>query len=118
MAAANITSRSELAQRAGLHPTTVSRVLDDLGHDSSVGTLRAVAAALGLDVRDVAYWCGLSMELDEPYSPPEESALLSLEQRGLVDQVIRTLSQTNRHPRPSMKVSGHAPTLTRRPSPQ
>ncbi|MGN2638562.1 hypothetical protein ACWEKT_20365 [Nocardia takedensis] len=81
-------------------------MIDDPEHLPALGTLRAVAQTLRLDVRDVAYWCGLSMELDETYDPPPESARLSRPQRTLVNDFIRALAETNRHPRPTVTVSG------------
>ncbi|WP_433678057.1 helix-turn-helix domain-containing protein [Nocardia sp. CA-119907] len=104
MAAADITSRNELADTAGVHPTTVSRLIDNPEHPSSIDTIRAVAQALKLDVRDVAHWSGIALELDEPYIPPPEAALLGREQRKLVTDLIRALAATNRHPRPPLKI--------------
>ncbi|MBF6333374.1 helix-turn-helix domain-containing protein [Nocardia transvalensis] len=104
MAAVNIRSRNELADIAGVHPTTVGRLIDDPGHPSSIDTIRAVAKALKLDVRDVAHWSGIALELDEPYTPPPEAALLNREQRNLVTDLIRALASTNRHPRPPLKI--------------
>ncbi|MEU2030750.1 helix-turn-helix domain-containing protein [Nocardia amamiensis] len=104
MTAAGIKTRNELAERAGLHATTVSRLIDNPEHPSSVDTIRAIAEALRLDVRDVAHWSGIALELDEPYVPPPEAALLNREQRKLVTDMIRMLAQTNRHPRPPLKI--------------
>ncbi|MBF6062840.1 helix-turn-helix transcriptional regulator [Nocardia terpenica] len=104
MAAASIRSRNELADIAGVHPTTVSRLIDDPAHPSSLDTIRAVAKALKLDVRDVAHWSGIAMELDEPYTPPPEAALLNRDQRRVVDDVIRALVANKRHPRPPLKI--------------
>ncbi|MFE9323519.1 MULTISPECIES: helix-turn-helix domain-containing protein [unclassified Nocardia] len=104
MAAAGITSRNELADTAGVHPTTVSRLIDNPEHPSSIDTIRAVAQALKLDVRDVAHWSGIALELDEPYLPPPEAALLGREQRKLVTDLIRALAATNRHLRPPLKI--------------
>ncbi|WP_157110598.1 helix-turn-helix domain-containing protein [Nocardia anaemiae] len=104
MAAAGITSRNELADTAGVHPTTVSRLIDNPEHPSSIDTIRAVAQALKLDVRDVAHWSGIALELDEAYIPPPEAALLGREQRKLVNDLIRALAATNRHPRPPLKI--------------
>ncbi|MGW4364575.1 helix-turn-helix domain-containing protein [Nocardia takedensis] len=104
MAAANIDSRSELADVAGIHPTTVTRLIDQPEHPSSYETIRAVADALKLDVRDVAHWAGLALELTEPFVAAPESITLGREQRRLVNELIRALAATNRHPRPPLKI--------------
>ncbi|WP_225728868.1 MULTISPECIES: helix-turn-helix transcriptional regulator [unclassified Nocardia] len=104
MAAVGINSRNELADTAGVHPTTISRLIDNPEHPSSIETVQAVADALKLDVRDVAHWSGIALELAEPYIPPPEAALLGREQRRLVTELIRALAATNRHPRPPLKI--------------
>ncbi|WP_067844483.1 helix-turn-helix domain-containing protein [Nocardia lijiangensis] len=104
MAAAGINSRNELADTAGIHATTVSRLIDNPEHPSSLDTIRAVAEALKLDVRDVAHWSGIALELDEPFVAPPEAAMLGRDQRKLVCDLIRALAATNRHPRPPLKI--------------
>ncbi|WP_162240306.1 helix-turn-helix domain-containing protein [Nocardia arizonensis] len=104
MAAVGLTSRNELAEAAGIHPTTVARLIDDPDHQSSLEIIRAVAEALQLDVRDVAHWAGLYLEMVEPFIPAPESAILGREQRRLVNELIRALASTNRHPRPPLRI--------------
>ncbi|WP_054813370.1 hypothetical protein [Nocardia arizonensis] len=98
---ADINNRNELA---GIHATTVSRLIDNPEHPSSLEPIRAVAQALELDVRDVAHWSGVALELDEPFVAPPEAALLGREQRKLVSDLIRALAATNRYPRPPLKI--------------
>ncbi|MET7771406.1 helix-turn-helix transcriptional regulator [Nocardia sp. NPDC005366] len=104
MAAANIDSRNELADLAGLHATTVSRLIDNPELLPTLDTLRAVAKALKLDVRDVSHWAGLDLDTDEPFIPTPDATMLSREQRKLVNELIRALVATNRHPRPPLKI--------------
>ncbi|WP_330251295.1 hypothetical protein OG874_34860 [Nocardia sp. NBC_00565] len=54
-------------------------------------------------MRDVAHWSSIALESDEAYTPPPEAALLGREQRKLVNDLIRALAATNRHPRPPLK---------------
>jgi len=57
-----------------------------------------------MDMRDVAHWPGITLELDEPFVAPPEAALLGREQRKPVSDLIRALATTNRHPRPPLKI--------------
>ncbi|WUA06808.1 helix-turn-helix transcriptional regulator [Nocardia sp. NBC_01377] len=104
MAAVGLTSRNELAEAAGIHATTVARLIDDPEHQTSLETLRAVADALQLDVRDVAHWSGLYLEMVEPFVPAPEAGILGREQRRLVNELIRALAATNRHSRPPLRI--------------
>ncbi|MEU7214534.1 helix-turn-helix domain-containing protein [Nocardia iowensis] len=104
MSAVGINSRNQLADRAGVHGTTIARLIDNPEHPASLETVRAVAATLKLDIRDVAHWSGIALELDEPYNPPPEAAILDRDQRKLVSDLIRALAANNRHPRPPLKI--------------
>ncbi|MFI6045343.1 helix-turn-helix domain-containing protein [Nocardia sp. NPDC051321] len=104
MTAVGIKTRNQLADEAGVHATTVTRLIDNPEHPASLETVRAIAGALKLDTRDVAHWSGIALEIDEPYLPPPEAAILDRDQRKLVSDLIRALAANNRHPRPPLKI--------------
>lgn len=71
---------SHVAKACGQDPGTVGRCLDGLSPKMAVGTLMAVAAALGLDSIPVSWWFGNEVRTlatpeggdEEDPSPPDD----------------------------------------------
>lgn len=88
-------SMRQLADRAGLAPETVRRLV--FGYvDPDAETVNAVATALGRDVREVWAWVGDRRTVAEPYQPPAEADLLDERERKALDEVIRLLAASKR----------------------
>jgi len=83
-----------LAEREGhqIHRSVVARYLKGEGaRRPSDGTILALAAGLGLDVRELRILAGMPPGEIGPYEPTPESARLNREQRDALDQLIRTI---------------------------
>ena len=85
---ANIT---RLAKQADLAVETARRAIKGIG-EPSPATVAAIAGVLGWDVQN---WMGVKIELG-PYSPPEESALLTSPQRDALTTLIRAIAAEQR----------------------
>src|SRR5699024_780425 len=84
-------SFSRLAEAAGLHTTTVSRLVRGVGKPKP-GVVEAVAAALGVDVRFVAEWVQQARTESRPYEPPAEVNLLTRREQDAVTELIRAIA--------------------------
>jgi len=84
-------SIGRLAAEAGLHKTTVSRMIrGDV--DSSPANVQAVADALHVDVVEVSRWVKQARSVTKPYDiPPEVHQLDEREQRALTE-LIRAMA--------------------------
>lgn len=84
-------SFSRLAEAAGLHTTTVSRLVRGVGKPKP-GVVEAVAAALGVDVRFVSEWAQQVRSETRPYEPPAEVNLLTRREQDAVTELIRAIA--------------------------
>ncbi|WP_217996106.1 helix-turn-helix domain-containing protein, partial [Arthrobacter woluwensis] len=89
MMSAGFRSMRALAVAAGLSGPTVARLVNGTG-TSSAETVNAVASALGVPVQDLP---GVGVRDDfGAYVPPAESSRLTLQQRQLIDALIRNMT--------------------------
>lgn len=82
------------AQKAGhdIDRSTVARYVAGGGAKNPPDSvLRALAAGLGLDVRELRALAGQPSGELGPWTPTDESARLNLDQRRALDQLIRTM---------------------------
>lgn len=84
-------SFSRLAEAAGLHTTTVSRLVNGVGTPKP-GVVEAVAKALRVDVRFVAEWAHQVRTESKPYEPPAEVNLLTRREQDAITELIRSIA--------------------------
>lgn len=118
-----------LAEKAGVSPTTVHRLIDGGGRQTvRPETIRKLAEALGVQPSVVGQWIGVAWGENADWSPPPEINLLTRRERQAVEEIIMCLaaSKLGRGDMtvpevPQRKVKGRAPeqpsTLTT-PSPR
>lgn len=87
-----ISSVRQLAMRAGVSHVTVNRLVYADPFFATEETLQAVADALGVPFDTVYQLAGRRVKGAEPWIPPAEAARLTLEQRKVLDQLIRTMA--------------------------
>ncbi|WP_043497274.1 helix-turn-helix domain-containing protein [Georgenia sp. SUBG003] len=86
-----------LAEAAGLHTTTVSRIIFGVGSRTpSPANVQAIADALGVDVVKVSGWVNQARTVREPYRVPDEVHLLTDRQQKAVTELIRSMAEANR----------------------
>ncbi|QAU06590.1 immunity repressor [Gordonia phage Culver] len=86
-------SYNALAKEAGLHTTTVVRLITGRADPRLVEkqTLERVAEALSVPLKKVTEWLGESWDATAPpYAPPTGSEVLTSRQRKVLDDLIRT----------------------------
>ena len=86
-----VRSVRQLAMRAGVSHVTVNRLVFGDPFWAQEETLQAVADALGVPFDTVYQLAGRRVKGAEPWTPPAEAARLTLEQRKVLDQLIRTM---------------------------
>lgn len=83
-------SMSQLAQRIGVHTSTVSSmVFGERATDQA--TIEATARTLRLSASTVAEWVGRAEA--NPYTPPSTASLMTTDQRNLIDGIIRQFTR-------------------------
>lgn len=98
-------SINRLAERANLHPTTVSRMVHGT-RTSQTANVEAVADALRVDVVEVSRWVNRARSVSKPYQVPAEVNRLSdREQRALSELILamaasKELMGNAQHPAP------------------
>lgn len=96
-----------LADAAGLHPTTVSRMVSGRGV-AKVENIAAVAEKLGVDVVKVSGWVRQTREETEPYDIPPEVDLLTRRERDALTELIRAVTESRRTGDGNAAASKHA----------
>lgn len=87
-----ISSVRQLAMRAGVSHVTVNRLVFGDPFWAQEETLQAVADALGVPFDTVYQLAGRRVQGAEKWEPPAEAARLTMEQRKVLDQLIRTMA--------------------------
>lgn len=87
-----LSSVRQLAMRAGVSHVTVNRLVFGDPFFATEETIQSVADALGVPYSTVYQLAGRRVKDAEPWSPPAEAARLTLEQRKVLDQLIRTMA--------------------------
>ena len=90
-----VPSLRAMAEKAGLHTTTVSRMVRGAGV-AKVENVAAVAGALGVDVTTVSGWVSQEREESEPYVFPAEVDLLTRREREALTELIRAITESRR----------------------
>lgn len=85
-----VPSYARLADKAEIAVETVRRAIRGKGKPSP-DTMRAIQSVLGDDVEQ---WFGV--KLNTPYTPPKDADLLSDDERGAIDQIIRLMAKSKR----------------------
>lgn len=88
-------SLGALADKAGIHTTTVSRMVNGVG-TARQRNVAAVADALGVDVVTVSAWVRQARSESEPYEAPEEVNLLTRREQEALTELIRAIAETRR----------------------
>lgn len=88
-------SLGALADAAGIHTTTVSRMVHKTGA-AKTQNVAAVARALRKDVVEVSAWVRQARTETEPYTAPPEADLLNRRERAALDELIRAVTETRR----------------------
>lgn len=112
----SIPSGRQLAERVGVHPTTIMDMMHGAA-DTDVATVTAVAKALGVDVRRVSEQVGLTRTEREPWVPPAEVDLLSRRQQRALSEMIRAMAEGREGDGDAALITGDDPAdprLTRR----
>lgn len=86
-----MTSYRKLAEAADLSVETVRAAI--LGQRRSVApaTIAGLAKALRLPEETISEYLGMGRQSIQPYTPPEESSMLTRRERDAVDEMIRLL---------------------------
>jgi len=84
-------SLSRLAEVAGIHTTTVSRMVKGTAA-TKPEHVEAVAEALRVDVRTVSKWVNQARTEVAPYKVPEEVNLLTKRQQDALTELIRSMA--------------------------
>jgi DNA-binding transcriptional regulator YdaS (Cro superfamily) len=90
----DVPSISRLAEEAGLHTTTVSRMIFGRA-TASARNVEAVANALGLSVVKVSGWVDQARTVPSPYQVPDEVHLLTERQQKALTELIRSMAAAN-----------------------
>lgn len=83
----------EIARKAGISSPTVDRMFNGDGKPKPKN-LDAVAAVLGIPIPEVRKLAYLPVGGSGPYEGPEESQLLNTRQRKALNELIRSIVQT------------------------
>lgn len=94
----DIASARQLADRVGVHTTTVMNMMHG-ATDTDPATVAAVAEALRLDVRTVSRQVGQARTEQTPWVPPFEANLLSRRQQRALSELIRAMAAEESGPR-------------------
>ena len=86
-----LSSVRSLAMKAGLSHVTVNRMVFNDPFYATEESIQAVADALSVDYATIYGLVGRSVKHAEPWTPPAEAARLTIEQRKVLDQLIRTM---------------------------
>lgn len=86
-------SLSRLAEEAGVHTTTVSRMVKGTS-TTRPEHVAAVAEALRVDVRIVSEWVNQDRSEARPYEVPAEVNLLTKRQQEALTELIRSIAAT------------------------
>lgn len=85
-------SLGALAEAAGLHTTTVSRMVHGRGNAKHENVV-AVAEALRVDVVEVSSWVRQARTEEAPYEFPSEVHLLSRREQDAITELIRAMAE-------------------------
>jgi len=88
-------SLGALAEAAGVHTTTVSRMVHGRGKPKHEN-VEAVAAALRVDVVEVSEWARQARTEAEPYRMPAEVNLLTRREQAAITELIRAMAEARR----------------------
>lgn len=88
-------SNRQIAERAGLRPGTVDRVMNGVGQPK-VETVDKIAQALKIPVEQAREAAGKPRGSSELYVPPAEARLLDERQRLALDELIRSVTSVAR----------------------
>lgn len=88
-------SLGALAEAAGVHTTTVSRMVHGRGKPKHEN-VEAVAAALRVDVVKVSEWVRQARTEVEPYRMPAEVNLLTRREQAAITELIRAMAEARR----------------------
>src|SRR5690625_5188031 len=88
-------SLGALAEAAGVHTTTVSRMVHGRGKPKHEN-VEAVAAALRVDVVKVSEWARQARTEAEPYRMPAEVNLLTRREQAAITELIRAMAEARR----------------------
>ena len=96
-----------LAEREGhqIDRSVVARYITGKHGRPRDETILALAAGLGLDVRELRVLAGMPPGELEPYEPTPEAARLNREQRAALDQLIRTIVRSEPDDKPAREKS-------------
>ena len=86
-------SMSRLAEAAGVHTTTVSRMVHGLKRPDPANVAR-VADALRRDVREVSGWVRQARTAPIEYTVPSEVNLLTRREQDAISELIRAIAAT------------------------
>ena len=86
-------SMSRLAEAAGVHTTTVSRMVHGLKRPDPANVAR-VADALRKDVREVSKWVRQARTAPVEYTVPSEVNLLTRREQDAISELIRAIAAT------------------------
>lgn len=81
-----------LALKAGVSHVTANRVIFGDPFYAQEDTLQKLADALSVPFSTIYNLAGRSVKHAEPWTPPAEAARLTIEQRKVLDQLIRTMA--------------------------
>ncbi|MFF8876140.1 helix-turn-helix domain-containing protein, partial [Streptomyces massasporeus] len=84
-------SLNRLAEKAGVHATTISNLIKGRTRLPDMETITQIATALKKRPQVVASWLNLSWDEPTPYEPPAEAMLMDPTERETVDRVIRAI---------------------------
>lgn len=87
-----ISSVRQLAMRTGLSHVTVNRMVFNDPFYATEESIQAVADALGVEYDTIYGLVGRAVRGAEKWEPPAEAARLTMEQRKVLDQLIRTMA--------------------------
>jgi transcriptional regulator with XRE-family HTH domain len=110
--ASSIPSLRRLADRANIHPATLSRIIrGQYVNPPSDQHIGRIADALEQSPSTIRGWLNLDPVVprdggEGDYVPPEGSASLTAGQRGAVDRVISAFIEANRGRRPARRALG------------
>lgn len=86
-------SMGRLAEAAGVHTTTVSRMVHGLKRPDPAN-VAAVAAALRLSPVEVSGWVNQARSVQAEYVPPAEVNLLTRREQDALSELIRSIAAT------------------------
>lgn len=88
-------SLGQLAEKADVHTTTVSRMVRGVTVPSQEN-VQAVADALDVDVVKVSQWVQQARTVTKPYRAPDEANLLTDREQEAISDLIRAIASTRR----------------------